>query len=123
MIERGVIIHLPKELTIEDVIRATSAELNVSRDVIVGPGRHGWKARARHVAMFVAKRRLRVTAVAIGRAFGGRDHSTVLSAIAKIEAHLEHDQELQAVVDAVERRLVNPKKADRPTPEEETPCP
>jgi chromosomal replication initiation ATPase DnaA len=43
-------------------------------------------AFARHVAMYLCKQRLKCSFPELGRAFGNRDHTTVMSAVRKIEA-------------------------------------
>ncbi|MFZ9887110.1 MAG: helix-turn-helix domain-containing protein, partial [Myxococcota bacterium] len=59
----------------------------------------------RQVAMYLARKHIGASLPEIGRAFGGRDHTTVLSSVRKIEASLATDAGMQAVVGRIERAL------------------
>ena len=52
-------------------------------------------ARPRQIAMFLCKSLTSFSYPEIGRAFGGKDHSTVIHAVKKIELLLEDDQRLK----------------------------
>ena len=60
---------------------------------------------ARQVAMFLARKHLGQSYPELGRAFGGRDHTTVLASVRKIEALLGKDAGMQAVISRLERAL------------------
>ena len=52
-------------------------------------------ARPRQLAMFLCKELTSYSYPEIGRAFGGKDHTTVIHAVRKIESILEIDQKLK----------------------------
>ena len=81
--------------------------LNISNDDFIRTteDRHKTVAFARHVAMYLCKQRLKCSFPERGRAFGGRDHTTVMSAVRKIEAQREADPHVRAHLDARERKL------------------
>lgn len=56
---------------------------------------------ARHVAMWLCYRHTRHAASTIGRHFGNRDHTTVLSACKRLDARMEADAGLRADIDAL----------------------
>jgi hypothetical protein len=56
---------------------------------------------ARHIAMYLARKMTPRSLPAIGRTFGGRDHTTVLHACEKIEALLKTDDQLRADVETL----------------------
>lgn len=60
---------------------------------------------ARQVAMSICRSMLMMSLPEIGRAFGGRDHSTVLSSLRKIEEHKNLDISLQAVLQKLENKI------------------
>lgn len=62
---------------------------------------------ARQVAMFLIKKHLDKSLVDIGRAFGGRDHTTVINALRRIEDHLSKDTDLRRDVEEIEQRIHN----------------
>ena len=63
--------------------------------------------RARHVALWLAKNRTDYTLPRIGRSLGGRDHTTVMNAVARIDQALADpaERETRAIVEAAEAAL------------------
>jgi chromosomal replication initiator protein len=64
-------------------------------------------AYARHIAMYLSRELTEASLPEIGRRFGGRDHSTVLHGVRKIERQLKdgHDPQLQDLVELISARL------------------
>jgi chromosomal replication initiator protein len=62
-------------------------------------------ALPRQVAMYLARRYTGASFPEIGEKFGGKDHSTVIHAVRKIEAMIGEDPSLKDMVNAVSRRL------------------
>jgi chromosomal replication initiator protein len=60
----------------------------------------------RQVAMFLARDLLGMQLVEIGQAFGGRDHSTVIHSVGKVEQQLRHDHQFRDRVELARRELV-----------------
>lgn len=58
---------------------------------------------ARHLAMYLCRERVRCSFPEIGRAFGGRDHTTVMAAVRKIEALRGTDPRAEQDISAIER--------------------
>ena len=63
------------------------------------------KVLARQVAMYVCRRKLGLSYPELGRAFGGKDHSTVIHAIKKINKLLVSDKSVRQLVTKVEAKL------------------
>ena len=61
--------------------------------------------RARQVGMYLARQLTPLSLTQIGSLFGGRDHTTVLYALRKIEKNLSSDQRLRSEVEAIRSRL------------------
>ncbi len=61
--------------------------------------------RPRQIAMYLAKSLTLRSLPEIGRRFGGRDHTTVLHAVRKIEGMVMKDQELATEIDHLKRML------------------
>jgi hypothetical protein len=55
--------------------------------------------------MYLCKQRLKCSFPELGRAFGNRDHTTVMSAVRKVEASAYIDPEVRAHLEALERKL------------------
>jgi chromosomal replication initiator protein len=62
----------------------------------------------RQVAMFLARDLLGLQLVEIGQAFGGRDHSTVIHSVGKVERDMERDRQFRDRVELARRELVAP---------------
>jgi hypothetical protein len=55
----------------------------------------------RHIALYLAKTLTKFSYPVIGRYFGGRDHSTIIHAVEKIEARMESEQDLKRTIDGL----------------------
>mgnify|MGYP003330593589 FL=1 len=62
-------------------------------------------ARPRQIAMYLAKNLTTSSYPEIGRKFGGRDHTTIMHAVKKIEELLIHDNELSDDVELLRSLL------------------
>jgi chromosomal replication initiator protein len=95
----------PKRVKIEDIQRVVARQYNVSRSDLLSSRRTANVVRPRQVAMYLAKTLTLRSLPEIGRRFGGRDHTTVLHAVRKIEHLLGSDTALADEVDALKRQL------------------
>jgi chromosomal replication initiator protein len=94
-----------ERMSVEDIQRAVCHHFHLKSVDLTSKDRHKSVAFARHVAMYLCKQRLKCSFPEIGRAFGGRDHTTVMSAVRKIQEQRDHDPEVRAHLEALERRL------------------
>jgi chromosomal replication initiator protein len=99
--------------TIEQIQDAAATLFGVTRDELLAKNRTPRIAFARQVAMYVAREVTDQTLPAIGRGFGGRNHTTVLHAHRRIAAEMVNDQHTLEAVDALRARL-DEQSADRP---------
>ncbi len=83
---------------IEDILRVIGRHYNIARADILSPRRARSIVRPRQVGMYLAKKLTPRSLPEIGRRFGGRDHSTVLHAVRKIEELLLTDDRLAGEV-------------------------
>lgn len=95
----------PKRVKIEDIQRVVARQYNVSRSDLLSSRRTANVVRPRQVAMYLAKTLTLRSLPEIGRRFGGRDHTTVLHAVRKIENLLGNDTTLADEVDTLKRQL------------------
>ena len=91
--------------TIERVQEVTCEVFDVTRDELLSAARRSHVAWARQVAMYLARRHTDATLPAIGKHFGGRNHTTVMYACRKAGERLAADPSAQALVQELERRL------------------
>jgi len=99
------IAHRTHTLSIEDIQRAVCQHFHLRTSDLTSKDRHKTVAFARHVAMYLCKQRLKCSFPELGRAFGGRDHTTVMSACRKIENQREDNPDVRAHIEAIERKL------------------
>ena len=78
---------------------------NVSRADLLSSRRTANVVRPRQVAMYLAKTLTLRSLPEIGRRFGGRDHSTVLHAVRKIENLVSNDVALAEEIELLKRQL------------------
>jgi chromosomal replication initiator protein len=95
----------PNEASVEDIQRAVCHHFKLRSTDLLSKDRHKSVAFARHVAMYLCKQRLKCSFPELGRAFGNRDHTTVISAVRKVEALRSSDPEVRAHLEALERKL------------------
>jgi chromosomal replication initiator protein len=95
----------PNEASVEDIQRVVCHHFKLRSTDLLSKDRHKSIAFARHVAMYLCKQRLKCSFPELGRAFGNRDHTTVISAVRKVEALRTTDPEVRAHLEAIERKL------------------
>ena len=95
----------PKRIKIEDIQRVVARQYNVSRADLLSSRRTANVVRPRQVAMYLAKTLTLRSLPEIGRRFGGRDHTTVLHAVRKIEGLVSKDTALSDEVELLKRQL------------------
>jgi len=89
-----------RKVTIDEIIRRVSEHYHVRVSDLLSPKRTRSIARPRQMAMYLAKRMTSRSLPEIGRRFGGRDHTTVIHAVKRIEElksvddHIAEDAEL-----------------------------
>ncbi len=95
----------PTEASVEDIQRVVCHHFKLRSTDLLSKDRHKSIAFARHVAMYLCKQRLKCSFPELGRAFGNRDHTTVISGVRKIEHLRSTDPEVRAHIEAIERKL------------------
>ncbi len=92
--------------TSNEVLDAVSDAFRVSLQELSGRSRKREISTPRQVAMYLLREETGASLVDIGRTLGGRDHTTVLHGIEKIERELEADTQLRAQVMAIRENLL-----------------
>ena len=95
----------PKRVKIEDIQRVVARKYNVSRSDLLSSRRTANVVRPRQVAMYLAKTLTLRSLPEIGRRFGGRDHTTVLHAVRKIDGLVGSDIALAEEIEVLKRQL------------------
>jgi len=94
-----------RRVTIEDIQRRVAEHFNIKLADMQSPRRARQVARPRQVAMFLAKQLTTRSLPEIGRKFGGRDHTTVMHAVKKVEELCAADVGFAEDVDLLRRML------------------
>lgn len=81
-------------IKIDDILKVVGRHYNVARQDILSPRRARSVVIPRQVGMYLAKKMTARSLPEIGRRFGGRDHSTVLHAVRKIDEQIKTDERL-----------------------------
>lgn len=95
----------PRRVKIEDIQKLVATRYNVSRADILSERRTAAVVKPRQIAMYLSKALTPRSLPEIGRRFGGRDHTTVLHAVRKIEKAISEDRSLHDEVDLLKRML------------------
>jgi chromosomal replication initiator protein len=94
----------PRQITPNDILEATSATFGFTVEELCGPNRRRPLVTARQVSMYVFRELTDFSYPAIGRVFGGRDHSTVMHAVEKVATLMkERHQIYNQVTDLIVR--------------------
>ncbi len=89
----------------ERIIDVVADYYNLTSQQLKGNSRTSQLALARHISMYLIRDILDVPFKKIGDTFGGKDHSTVMSAITKVEKKLKTDHQLSTAVGEIKKKL------------------
>jgi chromosomal replication initiator protein len=102
---RDVLRANDRRVSIEDIQRKVADHYNIRFADMASPRRARAVARPRQIAMYLAKQLTTRSLPEIGRRFGGRDHTTVMHAVRKVEELRATDRSLQEDIDRLRRSL------------------
>ncbi len=94
-----------RRVRIEDILRIVSRHYKVPRNDLLSSRRSRDVVRPRQIAMYLAKSLTSRSLPEIGRRFGGRDHTTVLHSVRKIEQMIKDDGDLAQEIELLKRML------------------
>jgi chromosomal replication initiator protein len=94
-----------RKVTVEEIQRKVSDHYNIRLSDIIGPKRVRIIARPRQVAMYLAKQLTTRSLPEIGRRFGGRDHTTVMHGVRRIEELKGRDNQIAEDLELLRRAL------------------
>jgi len=94
-----------RKITVEEIQRKVSDYYNIRLSDIIGPKRLRSYARPRQVAMYLCKQLTSRSLPEIGRRFGGRDHTTIMHGVRRIEELKSTDGQIAEDVEMLRRAL------------------
>jgi len=93
---------------LNEILDAAAQEFGVEPQELLARDRRPTVAKARQVAMYLARELTEHSLPEIGRGIGGRNHTTVLHAVNRVGAELRTDDDVRTAVDNLRRRLGHP---------------
>ncbi len=94
-----------RKITVEEIQRKVSEHYNIRLSDMIGPKRLRSYARPRQVAMYLCKQLTSRSLPEIGRRFGGRDHTTVMHGVRRIEELKQSDFQIAEDLELLGRAL------------------
>ena len=95
----------PRRIRIEDIQKVVAGHFNVSKHDLLSARRTRAIVRPRQIAMYLAKTMTPRSFPEIGKRFGGRDHTTVLHAVRKVEELAAADEGLAQEIELLKRLI------------------
>lgn len=88
-----------------DIIREVESFFNLSVNTLSSNSRARKIVEPRHIAMYLCNELTSTSFVDIGKAFGGRDHTTVIHAVRKIKKEMESNLEIISAVNTLKEKI------------------
>ncbi len=102
---RAVLPPPDQATSVDDIQRAVCDYYGIRMTDMKSHKRHRAVSFPRMVAMYLCRQRLGTSYPELGNQFGGKDHTTVMSAVKKIAGQIESDGAVRIAVEAIERKL------------------
>ena len=94
-----------RKVTVEEIQRKVSEHYNIRLSDLIGPKRVRTFARPRQIAMYLSKQLTSRSLPEIGRRFGGRDHTTVMHGVRRIDELKDKDSQIAEDLELLRRSL------------------
>ena len=94
-----------QKLSEQKILSVVADFYNLTPQQITGSSRQGQIALARHISMYLIRTMLNVPYTKIGHIFGGKDHSTVMNGVEKVEKDVKNKPLLQEALTEIKKRL------------------
>ena len=102
---RNVIKTEDRSVPIESIQKSVGSYFNLKISDLKAKKKTKQIVLARQIAIYLSRKLSRLSLIEIGERFGGKDHSTVLHAIHKIEQQIQKDQKLMGTVETIKSKL------------------
>lgn len=103
---KDILIERNKELSVEEILKKVSSHFNIKISDIKSPKRLKAVVLPRQIAMYLSRQLTSSSYPEIGDRFGGKDHSTIIHAIRKIEKLREEDFQLSSTIENLKKELI-----------------
>jgi chromosomal replication initiator protein len=102
-VEAGTIAAQDDQAALKQIIAVTARYFTITQAALTGPSRRTSLVLARNVVVHLARHLTGLSYAEIGRALGGRDHTTIMHADRRLADQLLHDPAVQQSVDELDR--------------------
>ncbi len=97
--------NITNQINGQKIISIVADYYNLTPAQITGKDRNSQLVLARHISMYLIRQYIDIPLKKIGEMFGGKDHTTVMSALTKVDKELKTDEQLKAAVEALEAKI------------------
>mgnify|MGYP001153919818 CR=1 FL=1 len=104
---KDILVERNREVTIEEIIKRVAQHYNIKVTDLKSPKRLKAVVLPRQIAMFLSRQLTSSSYPEIGERFGGKDHSTIIHAIRKIEKLLEENFQIRQTVEMLKNALTS----------------
>jgi chromosomal replication initiator protein len=104
---KDILVETNKNLTIEEIQKKVSTHYDVKISDLKSSKRIKTLVLPRQIAMYLARQLTSSSYPEIGERFGGKDHSTIIHAIKKIENLMKEDLRLRSTINAIKNSLIH----------------
>jgi len=104
---KDILIERNRELSVEEIVKKVSLHFNIKVSDIKSAKRLKAVVLPRQIAMYISRQLTSSSYPEIGDRFGGKDHSTIIHAIRKIEKLMEEDFQLKSTIENLKKELTN----------------
>lgn len=102
---KDILVEQNKEITVESIQKLVANHFNIKTSDIKSSKRLKNLVLPRQISMYISRKLTSSSFPEIGSKFGGKDHSTIIHAIKKIEKKMEEDIQLKATVEKLMNNL------------------
>src|SRR5210317_519971 len=103
---KDILIERNRELSVEEILKKVSLHFNIKVSDIKSAKRLKAVVLPRQIAMYISRQLTSSSYPEIGDRFGGKDHSTIIHAIRKIEKLMEEDFQLKSTIENLKKELI-----------------
>ncbi len=104
---KDILVEKNRELTIEEIQKTVAAHYSIKVSELKSSKRLKALVLPRQIAMYLSRQLTSCSYPEIGDRFGGKDHSTIIHAIKKIERQMEEDFNLRSTITTLKNSLVS----------------
>ncbi len=104
---KDILVERNRELSVEEIIKRVGSHFNIKISEMKSAKRHKAVVLPRQIAMYLSRQLTPSSYPEIGDLFGGKDHSTIIHAIRKIEKLMIEDIQIRSTIETLRKELTN----------------